>query len=98
MNVEELIKKLQGVNPTTIVIMSSDAEGNSFHEIDMLDKSDNDELVIYPSHDSIEDMDNEIEFSDGEGSEFSTTTDEQLSSYRLDDKEEEEDIDEEKEE
>ena len=60
MKVKELIKLLKGMGTEHEVIMSRDAEGNGYHELDYAIE-DGDRVFIYPKHNEIIEGDDEDE-------------------------------------
>ena len=53
MKVKELIAELNRLDGNADVIMSSDAEGNSFHSVDCAEKTGF-TVIVWPAHDYVE--------------------------------------------
>lgn len=54
MKVHELIRLLKTINGDNEIIMSSDAEGNRFHNVHELSLGESsDEIVIWPEHSTL---------------------------------------------
>ena len=60
MKVKELILKLNELNQDSEIVMSSDAEGNNYANIEKISE-DAEVIIIYPKH---EDLENEYVFGE----------------------------------
>lgn len=54
MKVRELVVKLSNCPQEAVILMSSDAEGNAYHNTDGLHIVNAKEVIIYPMHDDVE--------------------------------------------